>query len=657
MTAGDGLRTKPSPLPEGEVSTGNSRALRGVSRRTVLAASIGIVAVGLSFSFDVPALFGATFQREQYLSIFLGLILFAAFLQYAPRSTRVPQTRIPFYDWVMAAVAGVGACYPAFNYDDFIMSLHTLPTQVVVVATLVVALILEATRRVAGSSLTILGLLFVTYSFVSDWLPGKLYSDPVRAERLFLYLYVDSNAILGLPLAIAMGIVLSFILFGSFLSRTGATSLYIDAAATITRNMTGGAGKAATVASAFFGTISGSAVANVMSTGVITIPMMLRGGFTRQQAAAIEAVASTGGQIMPPIMGATAFLMAELLNIPYQNVVVAALIPALLFYGSVLMHVHLLAARHGIRGIEGWKIEGFGAVLRDNGVYILPLVVLVYALFGMNWRPEKAAFAATAATIIVYVIKNRTFRLGYIDAISEAGLLTVQIGLITAVAGIIIGVLNISGLGFALTFILIDSVGGQLIVLLLAVMILCLVLGMGLPSSGIYLLLAVLVGPALAALKVPEIAGHLFIFYYGIISFITPPVCFAAFAAATLARSSPMRTGFESVRIALPCFVLPFLFIYHPGLLMIGKPMAIVVNVLAASAVMIFVTVAAVGFFSRPLSTGVRAVLASCAVLLTIYASPSSVADYVIVLASLAIGAGSLVIDSRLFNVREVPRE
>ena len=617
----------------------NRRQLSGWLRATAETVWFLIIALGVVAAFELPSYFGQTFFREQYLALFLGLVLFVTYLAYGPVKRAEPVRRVPTLD-LLAGAAGFGTmAYAGVTYEETLWRIHERPLELVVLGTTMVVLVIEACRRVAGLPLAIIGMVFIGYAFVSDLMPGQLYNDVVPFGRIAIYLYLDANALLGLPLAIALGIVLSFILFGSVLFRTGAGTFYTDFAMALMGRYRGGPAKVAIVASSLFGTISGSAVSNVVATGVVTIPLMRRSGFNATEAGAIESVASTGGQIMPPIMGATAFLMAELLNVRYATIVAAALIPALLYYGSAFLQVHFMARRSGLAGVQGDPENRVWRVLARDGIYLLPLLVILVALFHLHWRPEKAAFLAIAAAITVFMWRRRGLGDGYWDMIVSAGQTVTQITLITAVAGIIIGILNQTGLGFSLTLILTALGQHSLELLLVIVAALCILLGMGLPTAGIYLILAVMVGPAITELGVPEIAGHMFIFYFGVMSFITPPVCFAAFAASTISGAGAMRTGMLAARLGIIAYIVPFVFIYNPGLLMLGPWHVVAINLVLTLLGIILISAAAVGFATHPLSPIKRLMCGSAALALFAACTPTTLIHFAAVAFGLSVSA------------------
>ncbi|MDH3318658.1 MAG: TRAP transporter fused permease subunit, partial [Betaproteobacteria bacterium] len=456
-----------------------------------------------------------------------------------------------------------------------------------------------------GRTLPVITVVFIAYALWGDALPGQLAARATDWQKLSAYVALDVNGLLGLPLAVASTIVLAFLLFGEFLNASRGTRFFTDIAMLAMGRFRGGPAKMAVVGSALFGSVSGSAVANVVATGVITIPLIKRSGYPAHKAAAIEAVASTGGQLMPPVMGASAFLMAEFLQIPYSEVVLAALLPAILYYVALFIQADLDAAKMGIAPLERDELPPRRRVL--PGLYfVLPFVVLIVALFNFNQPPQLAALLAAVLLIpLALAFGYRGERPSWRDffaAVPAAGYAVLDIVLVCVAAGIVIGVLGISGLGYNLTAALVQIGEGNLIVLLLLTAGVCIVLGMGLPTVGVYVLLAALVAPALVKVGISPIAAHLYVMYFGMMSMITPPVAIAAFAAAGLAGADPMRTGWSAVAFGWTAFVVPFLFVLSPQLLLQGAPWAVALAVATAVAGVWLVSIAIAGYFLRPLA-------------------------------------------------------
>jgi TRAP transporter 4TM/12TM fusion protein len=411
---------------------------------------------------------------------------------------------------------------------------------------------------------------------------------------------MDTNALLGTPLIIIFTVVVIFIFLGQVLLRSGGSEYFTDLAAALMGRSRGGSAKIAVVASGLFGSISGSAVSNVASTGVITIPLMRQGGYSKKVAGAIEAVASTGGQIMPPIMGAAAFLMAELADVLYQEVIIAAILPALLYYISVFLQADLEAGKIGIKPIPSDQIPAFRNVMKTGWYFIVPFVILLGTLFWLNAPPETAALFGTASICVLgslfsYNEKRLTFPILWL-CLKKTGEISVDIIVIGATAGLIIGVLEATGLSFGLTFMLVQIGEGNLFLLLGLTAVICIILGMGMPTTAIYFLLAVLATQPLIDLGVEPLAAHLFVLYFGLMSMITPPVALAAFTAAKLANARPMATAWAACQFGWPAFIVPFLFVIAPNLIMVGDTINILTTFVSAIAGIWFTSAGFIGY-------------------------------------------------------------
>jgi len=567
--------------------------------------TLGSIAFAIQFYRNV----GLLLFNEQFLAAMLALGLS---LVYITRPFRMGAARpaVPWYDWVLAAVSLLIGFYIAVRYPALSEEMTSRPIDGLVVAFITIPLIVEGLRRTVGMALTIVVLVFLCYALVGHLMPGALAGRPVKITQLAFYLTWDTGSMLGLPLLVAATIVIAFVFFGALLFASGGSAFFTDIALTLMGGFRGGSAKIAVTASCLFGMISGSAVSNVASVGVITIPLMRRGGYPGEVAAAIEAVASTGGQLMPPVMGAAAFLMAEFLQVPYRDVAVAAALPALLYYYALFVQADLLAAQAGLAPIEGEKIPPLRQVLKQGWHFLLPFAMLIYGLFWLNWSPEKAALAGA----VVLIVTGST--LGYgdkklrpldiLDALRSTGIASLDLIMITAAAGFIIGVLNITGLSFALTLLLVQIGSGSLWLLLLLAALVSIILGMGMPTVGVYVLLAALVAPAMVKIGLSPMASHMFVMYFGMMSMITPPVAIAAYAAASLANTDPMRTGWIAVRFGWIAFIIPFLFIRAPSLLLEGSTMSVVTALITALIGVWLICAAFAGYAVRPLSTPMR---------------------------------------------------
>ncbi len=601
--------------------------------RTLFVLQALLITVVVGWVLDLQRqVFGLNLYTEQMLLAALGLALAVCFLS----------ARKFFWD-PLAAAAGLGICgYLAVRYPQLSNELTMRPLDGVLTSAGLALLVLEGTRRMAGFSLVGFTLAGVVYAMVGHHLPGVFAARPVDFTRLLVYLGLDTNALLGTSLQIAVIVVVPFILLGHVLGRCGGSEFFTDLARAWMGRYRGGSAKVAVVGSAFFGMISGSAVANVSAVGVVTIPLMKRSGYPAQIAAAIEAVGSTGGQLMPPVMGAAAFLMAEVLQVPYVEVMVAAIIPAFLYYLALFFQVDVEAAKRGIAGEPRERLPQLVSVLRSGWYFPLPFIVLVYALTMWNWPAEYAALAATAILIalsLAFGYKGRRVPVRQIvSSVVSTGGAVVDLILICAVAGIFIGILNISGLAFGLTLQLLAITGESVPLMLIVTALMAIALGLGLPTVGVYIIMATLIAPALVKVGIAPMAAHMFLLYFGIMSMVTPPVALSAFAAANIAGSDVDKTGWTATRIGWAAYIVPFLFALSPSLLMQGPPLVVAWAVLTASLGIWLGTIGVVGYFYRPLAAGTRALFILAGVLTLIPADMFRGA-FVTDIAGLALGA------------------
>lgn len=502
---------------------------------------------------------------------------------------------------LIAASVGIGG-YVAWNHIDLEWRVGSFEQYEIAFGVVAIVLVLEATRRTTGWALPIIGTAFLLYAYFGNYLPDLIAHRGFSIKRIFGQLYLTSEGIYGLPMNISATLVFNFVLLGAFLKETGTGRFFIDLALSLFGRVRGGPAKVAVVSSSFFGSISGSAVANVVGTGSFTIPLMRSIGYRPMFAGAVEAVASAGGQIMPPIMGAAAFLMAELLEISYFTVVAAALIPALLYYVAVFCAVDLEAARLQLRGLEREQMPAFVRLVRTQWYFLIPPITLVYLMGVQKFSPSMSAFWTLWTSIAVGMIRRET-RMGpqkFWQTLRDGALATLPIVAACATSGIILGVINLTGIGLRLSSVIVKLAGGEILILLFLTMITCLVLGMGLPVTAAYLIPALIVGPALKDMGIPSIAGHLFILYFGVISNITPPFALAAYAGAGIAGSDPVRTGFLAFRLGIPGFILPYMFVYSPSLIMEGPWPNILMAVVTAVVGVVFLTTSLAGHFLIP---------------------------------------------------------
>jgi TRAP transporter 4TM/12TM fusion protein len=583
----------PAPAP--------GRAPRVVA---ALAAASALAAVGWSSS--LPLWLGLRVYSEQVL---LGVLAASMAITFLTR---------PAWGRLDAALAGAALAWGAVmvaRFPTLSQNVFYHPTEALILSAAGLALLIEAVRRAMGWALiAILGAVCL-YALFSSELSGPMQSRSIPWNRLLTFMVLDSASLAGAALYIAVAVVVPFLILAQLLLQTGGSAFFSDLSMAVAGRRRGGAGKIAILGSALFGSVSGSAVSNVASTGAITIPLMRDGGYRPRTAAAIEAAASTGGQLMPPIMGASAFLLAENLQVAYGAVVAAALIPSVLFYVALYVFADLEAGRRGIAAVDPARIPALAGVLRRGWFVAVPFAVLLGGLFLWGLRPETAALYAVLSLFALSLFK--TYAGGRIparalgEAIVRAGRAAVEIVLICAIAGIIIGLFSRSGLSFGLGFFLVRLGEGSLILLLLVTAGVCILMGMGLPTVGVYLLLATLAAPPLIELGLEPMAAHLFVLYFGMLSMLTPPVAIAAFVAANMAGAPPMRTGIEAVRIAWTAFVVPFLFVASPALLLQGAWWEVAVALGTALVGVWLVTAGVVGFVAGPVGVVPRVGLIS----------------------------------------------
>lgn len=577
--------------------------------RDALVATIAtaMVVACILWNLDAPIRLGFAVLKQQYMAFELGLALTLAFIRFGWRGGNKPG--IGIVDGVIAFVAFATLMYTAWDFAWLLKEQSYRPWQITVIGAVVVLAVMEGIRRRAGWMLFSIVALFLVYALFADKVPGRLIGKALTPERLVQYVGFDPNAVFSTPLAVGTIIVLLFVFFGQLLFAAGGGNFFTDLAMSLTGRSRGGAAKISVVGSALFGSISGSAVSNVVTTGVVTIPLMQRGGYTKRDAGAIEAVASTGGQLTPPIMGAAAFLMAEFLDISYFTVAGAALLPAALYYLSVFTQVDLIAGRDAVAAAEA-DILTPSQVLRQGWHFAVPFGLLLGGLFWWRLDPEEAALLASVGIVVVSFLRGYRGKRLTLATLGRVFVTTgesmVNLILVVAAAGFVIGVLNITGLGFALTLVLVDTVGANPVALLVVSALICIVLGMGMPTSGVYVLLAALVAPSLVQSGISPLAANLFILYFGMMSMITPPVALAAFAAATITEDDPLRTGIAAMRVGWAAFIIPFLFVATPELLMDGTWPAIALALVLSSIGVMAVTAGIVGFWSRHLGPALR---------------------------------------------------
>jgi TRAP transporter 4TM/12TM fusion protein len=612
-------------------SPGRFRALTGSPASILRALLISLSVLGSIWALEVHNYFEIAFFKQQYLALFLALALGSVFIA-VKAYPKQPGDSVPWYDWLLALGGFAVGLYVTILYPTIAYRLGILSPDRWIFGGLALILIVEATRRVAGGTLAWLALGVILYTRFAEWLPGIFYAKSASWARIASYLYLDSNGMLGLPIDVAAGVVVAFILFGQALYAVGGDKFLTDLALIATGRYRGGPAKVSVVSSALFGTVSGSAVANVVVDGAITIPLMKRTGFPAHMAAAIEAVASNGGQITPPVMGAAAFLMAEFLNIPYGQIALAAAIPAALYYLALFTQIDLEAAKRGLLGLPVEQIPKFRNVIRLGWVFLIPLSILVYTLMIENWEAGKSGMFAVIAVFIVGAIQKETrpsFK-KIVNAFEETGKILLDIAVITALAGIVIGALHLSGFTFKISLLLVTLSGNNVFLLLLITALGCLFLGLPLPTTVVYITLAVLAAPALVQLGIPPLAAHLFLFYFGMVSLITPPDCLPVYIAASIARADFWQTGWTAMRLGIAAYIVPFIFALHPPLIFMGTAKEILVAIVTAIVGVVLLAAGCAGYLFRPLSWTKRGLLwlAALMLLLPAWSDAWLIADF-----------------------------
>jgi TRAP transporter 4TM/12TM fusion protein len=579
--------------------------LRGDMSRIVTALAVTLTIAVIAVSADAFRMLGLSLYTEQYLAALTAIAMPLLFLQIPATGGRTRTAPVPWYDWIAALASCACAAYVAVRFPTLSEMVSSRPADGLVVAGVLILLILEGLRRTTGTALLLTTLFFFALALFAGSLPGEFAAKSIPLDRLVYYSVWDSTATFGIPLKIVTTVVVVFVLFGHVLFKSGGATFFTDISMALMGRYRGGPAKIAVVGSSLFGTISGNVVSNVLTVGVVTIPLMKRVGYRPHLAAAVEACASTGGQLMPPVMGVAAFVMAEFLQVPYSEVALAALIPAILFYCALFIQVDLEAARSNIQPMDPAQIPRLRTVLKEGWYFPIPFAVLIYCLFWLGQEAEMAGLWAIASALVLAVLipfKGHRITFGeFVDMLRETGLSVLDLFMLGAASGIMIGALNYSGAGFTLSLVLIKLAAGSLFALLVLSAIANIILGAGLPTVACYIVLATLVAPTLVQMGIDPMAAHMFILYYGCLSMISPPVAIASFVAANLAEADQHKTGWMSMAFGWTIFVVPFLFVYSGTLLMKGDPWMIAVDFVTAVAGVWFVAAAVMGYSVRHL--------------------------------------------------------
>ena len=533
----------------------------------------GYIINGICVLFAAFQLYTATFgildaHLQRAIHLTFGFLLI--FLLYPTRQSW-SKTKMNPIDVLFALAGACSAMYIVYNYNELVLRAGMNTETDFIVALIGTVLVFEAARRVVGWPMIIVALVFLLYAFFGPYVPGIMAHRGVGLEEMFDHLFFTTEGIFGTPMGVSSTFIYLFILFGAYLEATGLGKFFIDLANAIAGWAAGGPAKVAVLSSGLMGTVSGSSVGNVAGTGSFTIPMMKKLGYRPAFAGAVEAAASTGGQLMPPVMGAAAFLMAEFVGVPYFDVVKAAVIPAMLYYIGVWLGVHYEAKKFGLKGTPRDQLPKFKDLFLEKGHLAIPLIVIIYLLVS-GYTPMRAALAAIALSIICACLRKST-RISFKQVIQglidgSKGVLGVLIA--CATAGIIIGVVTKTGVGLKVATALLDLAGGKLLPAMFFTMITSLILGMGVPTTANYVITSTIAAPALIQMQVPVLAAHMFAFYFGIVADVTPPVALAAYAGAGIAGANPMRCGVIAAKLAIAAFIVPYIFVLAPELLMIN---------------------------------------------------------------------------------------
>ena len=493
---------------------------------------------------------------------FVGIVIFMAFILYPAKKSGAKKVNyVPWYDFLLGIVGAGCFFYYVVNFQEIVNRAGRSTTLDIVVGIIGILILAEICRRVVGVPILVVVTCFLIYAFVAGF----------SLKRIISHLFFTTEGVIGTPIGVCSTFIVLFILFGAFLDKTGVGRFFIEIANSIAGAATGGPAKVAVIASALQGMISGSSVANTVGSGSFTIPMMKKTGYPPEFAAAVEAAASTGGQIMPPIMGAAAFLMAEMTNTPYSDIVIAAILPAFLYFAGIFLMVHFEAKKLGLNGLNKDDIPGFFSLMFSRGYLLLPLVVLVYCMMTGFTSSMSAVYAIITSIVVSMFRKDTRMNLNsFFEALENGARNTLGVAIACSIAGIIVGTVTLTGLGLKLATGLLSLSGGITIIALFFTMIACIILGMGVPTTANYVIMATITAPIVIKLGVPTMAAHMFVFYFGIVADITPPVALAAYAGSAIAHSDPFKTGVTATRIAITAFIIPYVFAFSPELLLVG---------------------------------------------------------------------------------------
>ncbi len=586
------------------------------------------IAISLAFcAFQLYATLSGAITAQVLRASHLAFVMLLVFILY-PASRKMPLNTLPLYDVGLALAGFASWAYIVVNFDSLVRRTGANLPMDIAVAVLGIALLFEASRRVSGIPMMLIAGSFIAFAFIGPWLPGFLNHRGYSFERVVTHLYYNTEGIMGTPIGACASFIFLFILFGSFLEKTGIGQFFIDICNAIAGGAAGGPAKVAVLTSALEGTVSGSSVSNTVGSGSFTIPMMKSLGYKPEFAAAVEAAASTGGQIMPPIMGAAAFLMAESLGIPYTSIVKAAIIPALLYFSGIFIMVHLEARKLGLKGLSKENLPKFLPLFLTKGYLMAPLGVIIFFLVEGKTATYSALMGIAACAVlgltasIVDVAQGRRARMGrkdFVEVFTNASRNVVAVAIACGMAGIIIGIVTLTGIGLKLGAGLIAISRGIPIVTLMLTMFSSIILGMGAPTTANYLITSTITAGAIIGLGFEPLAAHMFAFYFGIIADITPPVALAAIAGSAIAKSKPMATALQATKLAIAAFIIPYIFVFNPQMLLINTNPGEVALIIVTSLIgMVGVGAGLEGWLLRKCNPLERIILAGAGLMLIV---------------------------------------
>jgi TRAP transporter 4TM/12TM fusion protein len=588
---------------------------------------ITIIVSFMFVAFQLYATLSGAVTAQILRATHIAFVLLLGFILY-PAVKKLPRNTLPLYDIVLGLIGAASWLYISVNFDSLARRAGAYTPVDIAVGVVGILILFEACRRIVGLPILIIASAFVVYAFIGPYLPGFLNHRGYSFERVVSHLYFNTEGIMGTPIGACSTFIFLFILFGALLEKTGIGQFFIDICNAIAGSYSGGPAKVAVLTSALEGTVSGSSVSNTVGSGSFTIPMMKSLGYRPEFAAAVEASASTGGQIMPPIMGAAAFLMAESLGIPYLVVAKAAIIPAILYFAGIFIMVHLEAKKSGLKGMSKETLPKFLPLFLKKGYLILPLVAIIYFLMSGKTATFSALMGIVCSaslgviTSLVDIFRGKPPRLNFhdfVDTICSAARNIVSVAIACSMAGVIIGIVTLTGLGLKLGAGLIALSGGIKFVTLFFTMLASLILGMGAPTTANYLITSTITATALIQLNIEPLAAHMFAFYFGIIADITPPVALAAIAGAAIAKSKPIKTAVEATKLAIAAFIIPYMFVYNPAMLLMNTTVPEVLHIVITALLGMFALGAGLeGYFIKTCSVFERILLLAAGLLLII---------------------------------------